>query len=270
MANLTWYPISPTLTDKGNFSVFSFEENATELKPVELDPGSDPFTQFRVLQSSFNVQTAANLGFGVGSINGNFNSFVLSYEAMVFTEKIVNVPIGGKIYGTRWGAGLRIILKITEIKSELNFNFGAIAASSELGLAKVEYEINGIGISKPDILAVLPGPGDFNFTNYQKILDAVDKVRAYMAEHSSELQPRPFQVFLNDDQQKDIFIDSRAILFAMRNIVSRNTLAEAIQNAQSRFNSSTIKAVYAKHRILNENETPTREHKRQAEDFLDV
>ena len=166
MANLAWYPISPTLTDKGSFSAFAYEPEAKELKPIPLDEGTDPFSQFKVLQSSFNIQTAANLGVGVGSISGNFSSFVLSYEAMVFTEKIVEAPIGGKIFGTRWGAGLRVMLKISEIKSKVNFNFGAIAASTELGLAKVEYEINGIGINKPDILGILPGPGDFNFTMY--------------------------------------------------------------------------------------------------------
>jgi len=270
MANLAWYPISPTLTDKGAFSAFAYDENGKELKPIPLDAGADPFSQFRVLQSSFNIQVAANLGVGVGSISGNYNAFVLSYEAMIFTEKIVEAPVGGKIYGTRWGAGLRVILKVSEIKSNVNFSFGAIAASTELGLARVEYEINGIGINKPDILAVLPGPGDFNFSNYKKILDAVDTVKTYMAEHSAELQPKPFQVFITDDNNKDIFTDSRAIIYAMRNVVSRNTLKTAIANSQNKFNTSTIKAVYAKFQILDENTEPTREQKRQAEDFLNT
>ncbi|SFN58014.1 hypothetical protein SAMN05421594_3368 [Chryseobacterium oleae] len=270
MSNLSWYPISPTLTDKGNFSAFAYEDNAKSLKPIPLDEGTDPFSQFRVIQNSLSVQTAANLGIGVSSISGNYSAFVLSYEAMVFTEKIIETPIGGKIYGTRWGAGLRVVLKISEIKSNANFNFGAIAASAELGLAKVEYEINGIGISKPDILSVLPGPGDFNFSNYKKILDAVDVVKKFMAEHASELQPKPFQVFISDDSHKDVFTDSKAILFSMRSIASRDTMKTAITNAKNRFNISTIKAAYAKFLILDENTEPTREQKRMAEEFLNT
>lgn len=270
MANLAWYPISPNLTDKGAFSAFAYDENGKEIKPIPLDPGADPFSQFKVLQNSFNVQVASNLGVGVGSISGNYNSFVLSYEAMVFTEKIVETPIGDKIYGTRWGAGLRVILKVSEIKSNVNFNFGAIAASSELGLARVEYEINGIGINKPDILAVLPGPGDFNFSNYKKILDAVDTVKNYMSQKPNELVPKPFQVFITDENNKDIFTDSRAIIYGMRNVVSRNTLKTAILNSKNKFNTSTIKAVYSKFQILDENFEPTREQKRQAEDFLNT
>ncbi len=270
MANLTWYPINPTLTDKGNFSAFAYEDNSRDLKPIPLDTGVDPFSQFRVLQNSFNIQVAADLGVGVGSISGNYNAFVLSYEAMVFTEKIVETPIGGKIYGTRWGAGLRVLLKVSEIKSNVNFSFGAIAASTELGLARVEYEINGIGINKPDILSVLPGPGDFNFSNYKKILDAVDTVKQYMAQHSSELEAKPFQIFISDENKKDVFTDSRAILYAMRCISSRDNLKTALLNAQNKFNISTIKATYAKFQILDELTSPTREQKRQAEDFLNT
>ncbi len=270
MANLSWFPISPTLTDAGAFSAFSYDTNARDLKPIPLDAGADPFSQFRVLQSSFNIQVAADLGVGVGTIGGNYNAFVLSYEAMAFTEKISEVPIGGKIYGTRWGAGLRVVLKVSEIKSNVNFNFGAIAASTELGMARVEYEINGIGINKPDILAILPGPGDFNFANYKKILDAVDTIKEYMANSPTELQPRPFQVFISDDSTRDIFTDSRAIIYAMRNIVSRNKMATAIQNSQNRYNISTIKAVYARFQILDEQAEPTREQKKQAEDFLNT
>jgi hypothetical protein len=91
-----------------------------------------------------------------------------------------------------------------------------------------------------------------------------------MAEHSNELQPKPFQVFISDDNNKDIFTDSRAIIYAMRNVVSRNTLKTAIDNSQSKFNISTIKAVYAKFQILDENTEPSREQKRQAEDFLNT
>lgn len=270
MANLLWYPINPTLTDRGAFSALAYDENGKDLKPIPLDPGTDPFSQFRVLQSSFNIQVAANLGIGVGSVGGNYNAFILSYEAMVFTEKIVEAPIGGKIYGTRWGAGLRVILKVSEIKSNVNFNFGAIAASTELGLAKVEYEINGIGINKPDILAVLPGPGDFNFTNYKKILDAVDAVKTYMSQHTTDLQPKPFQVFVTDDSNKDIFADTRGILYAMRNIVSRNSLKTAISNSQNKYSISTIKSAYAKFQIFDEGQEPTRDQKKMAEDFLNT
>jgi len=270
MATLNWYPINPLLKEDGSFYSLSFSENANELKPIDLSEDENPFAQFKVMQSSLNLQTASELGVAIGSANGSFKSFCLSYEAMMFTEKITTTPIGGKIYGTRWGAGLRVVLKVTDIQSKADFNFGAIAAAAELGLAKVEYEINGIGISKPSILKVLPGPGEFNFENYNKILEAADKVKKYMADYSDELKPEPFQVFMSDEVNKDIFKDSQSVIYAARNVMSRNTMSEALSNSRGMFSPEIITGFYSKIGIFHDDAKPSREDKREAQSFLDV
>lgn len=270
MANLNWYPINPLRKENGAFYSLSLMDNAEQLKPLELDAGENPFAQFKVMQNSLNIQTAADLGVAIGSVSGSFKSFCLSYEAMLYTEKITTTPIGGKIYGTRWGAGLRVILKISDIQSKANFNFGAIAAAAELGLAKVEYEINGIGISSPSILKVLPGPGEFNFENYNKIIQAAEKVKKFMSDNSDKLKAEPFQVFMSDEVNKDVFKDSQSVLYAARNVMSRNSLAEALANASGRFSPEIITGFYAKMGILEDNTKPTRDDKREAQSFLDV
>jgi len=270
MANYDWYPINPLRKDDGSFYSLSLMDNSENLKPLELDEGENPFAQFNVLQKTLNIQTAADLGISIGSINGSFKSFCLSYEAMLYTEKITTTPIGGKIYGTRWGAGLRVVLKVSDVQSKAKFNFGAIAAAAELNLAKVEYQINGIGISSPSILKVLPGPGEFNFENYNKILEASDKVKKFMADNSDKLSPEPFQVFMSDEINKDIYKDSQSVLFAARNVMSRNTLSEAIANAGGRFNPEIITGFYAKMGILDDVTRPNREDKKEAQSFLDV
>ncbi|WP_124981010.1 hypothetical protein [Nonlabens xiamenensis] len=269
MANLEWQPINPLLKEDGSFYSLSLEDNAHELKPLQLEEGDNPFSQFKVMQKTLNIQTAAKLGIALGSVNGSFKSFVLSYEAMLYTDKITSTPIGGKIYGTRWGAGLRVLLKVSEIKSNADFKFGAIAAAAELGLAKVEYEINGIGISKPSILKSLPGPAEFNFDSYNKILEAAEKVRRYMADNHEELKPEPFQVYVSDEINNDIYRDARSVIVAARNIISRNSLQEAISNAAGKYNIDIITGFYLKMGIANENERPSRDDKRAAIDFLD-
>lgn len=270
MASLQWLPINPLLKEDGSFYSLSLEENASELKPLELESDENPFSQFKVMQSTLNVKTAAKLGVSIGSVSGSFKSFVLSYEAMLYTDKVSSTPIGGKIYGTRWGAGLRVLLKVSEYNSKGSFNFGAIAAAAELGLAKVEYEINGIGISKPSILKVLPGPAEFNFDSYNKILDAADKVRRYMADNHEELSPEPFQVFMSDEVNQDLFKETQSVVYAARNVMSRNSLNEAISNAGARFNVDIISSFYLKMGITDENRRPSRDDKREASDFLDV
>lgn len=269
MANLFWYSINPMLTENGAFSAFSFEENANEIKPVILENRDDQFSQFRVMQNSYNIQLANQLGIGVGAIDTNFNSFVLSYEAMLFSEKITQIPIGGKIYGTRWGAGIRVNLKISDIKSGIKFDFGAIAANVELGLANVEYELNGIGITKPDIISILPSPGNFNFGNYKVILDAVDNIREYMSKNSNELVAKPFQVYLSDEINNDLLTESKSVVYAMRKIAHRNTLQDALNNIQGKFNASIIKSVYAKFNIFDLNSQPNRDQADRADDYYD-
>lgn len=270
MANLNWYPINPLLKDDGSFYAFSFNENAEELKPVELARDDNPFAQFNVTQNTLNIQTAGELGIGIGAASGSFKSFFLSYEAMMYTEKITSTPIGNKIYGTRWGAGLRVVLKVSDIQSNAGFNFGAIAASAELGLAKVEYEINGIGINAPNLLKILPGPGEFNFDSYTKIIEAATKVKKYMADNSDKLTPQPFQVFMSDEVNNDVFKDSQSVIYAARNVMSRNSLAEALGNARGKFNPEIISGFYAKVGILDETNIPSRNDKKEAQSFLDV
>lgn len=270
MAKLNWFPINPLRKDDGSFQSLASMKDSSDLKPVPLDKKDDPFAQFKVMQNSLNVQTASDLGVSVGSINANFKSFCLSYEAMLFTEKIVSIPMGGQIYGTRWGAGLRVLLKVSDIETKSSFKFGSVAAAAQLGLAKVEYEITGIGISDPAILKVLPGPGEFNFENYNKIIAAADSVKQYMADNPTKLNPEPFQVFMSDDINKDVFKDSQSVLFAARNVMSRNTLAEALANAKNTFNAEIITGFYGKMGIFDSETKPTRDDKQEAQSFLDV
>ncbi|ESU28680.1 hypothetical protein FLJC2902T_12710 [Flavobacterium limnosediminis JC2902] len=270
MANLEWFPINPLLKENGAFYSLSFEKEADLLKPVALTDADSPFSQAEVFQRSLNLQTAADLGVVVGNANANFKSFCFSYEAMMFTDKIVSNPIGGKIYGTRWGAGLRVILNVTDLKTSADFKFGALAASAELGLAKVEYRINTIGFNNPAIFKLLPGPGEFNFDTYTKILDAADKVKKYMSENPDKLTPQPFQVYMSTEVNNDAYVTSRSVIFAARCVSNRDTLAEAFSKSNGKYNADLIRGFYAKIGIVDENSKPSREDRREADDYLEA
>lgn len=270
MASLEWYPVNPLLNEKGEFYSLSFLKEAKDLKPIQLENEDNPFSQFEVFQSTLGTQTAANLGVVIGDVQGSYRSFILSYEAMMYTDKVVSKPIGGKIYGTRWGAGLRVLLKVSDTQANTKFNFGAIAAASELGLAKVEYRINGIGISKPDILKILPDPGEFNFETYNQIIEAASKVKNYMAKNSEELVAQPFQIFISNEFERDLFKDSRSVIYAAQNILSRNSLNEALGNINGKYSAEIVTAFYQKIGIVNENERPSREERREVQAYMEV
>ncbi|HKX87300.1 MAG TPA: hypothetical protein VJL37_11560 [Flavobacterium sp.] len=270
MANLEWFPINPLLKENGAFYSLSFEKEADVLKPVALTADDQTFSQSEVFQRSINLQTAADLGVVVGSVNGNFKSFCFSYEAMMFTDKIVSTPIGGKIYGTRWGAGLRVILNVTDLKTSADFKFGALAASAELGLAKVEYRINTIGFNSPEIFKLLPGPGEFNFDTYNKILEAAEMVKKYMSENVDKLTPQPFQVYMSSEVNNDVYVSSRSVIYAARCVSNRETLAEALSKSNGKYNSDLIRGFYTKMGILDENSKPSRDDRNEADDYLEA
>ena len=109
-----------------------------------------------------------------------------------------------------------------------------------------------------------------NFENYNKIIQAAEKVKKFMSDNSDKLKAEPFQVFMSDEVNKDVFKDSQSVLYAARNVMSRNSLAEALANASGRFSPEIITGFYAKMGILEDNTKPTRDDKREAQSFLDV
>ncbi len=272
MLNHNWYPIDPSLTNKGAFHALSQEKNAGRLKPIPLDKNDQAFAQIRVLQNSLSMDTAQSLGVAVASIQSNFRAFCLTYEVMMFSDKVSTKPVGGKIYGTRWGAGLRVMLKVAnvDINAEAKLTFGAIAASAQLGMASVEYEINVIGINDPKIVSLLPGPGEFNFESYSKILDAADEVKKYMSKKDAKLEAKPFQVFLTDDFKRDVFKDSQSVIFACRQVMNKTNLLNALKKADSRYNKEIIKSTYKKFGINDQTERPNKDKRVKAEHFLNA
>lgn len=269
MANLEWFPVNPLLDEKGAFYSLADEKKAKEqFKPVELTKEDNPFSQSEVIQRSISTHLAAELGILTSNTTSDYNSFCFSYEAMLFTDKIVSTPLAGKIYGTRWGTGLRVVLNVSDLKGDTQLKFGAIAASAELGLAKVEYRINTIGFNDPGILKILPEPGEFNFSTYNKIIEASAAVKKYMAENLSKLTAQPFQVYMSSEYKNNDFDKARSIIYAANNLKNRNSLFKTISNAQGKYDEGLIRGFYQMMGITDERYEPSRDDKRKADQFL--
>lgn len=268
--SLTCMPVAPDLNAHGAFISLNQFKNSNDLTPVKLEESDENFTQFKVFQKQLSTNTAVELGVApIGSGSTSFKSFTFIYEAMIYSDKIVDQAIGDIIYGTRWGAGLRVSLKVSDIKGSFNVGFGAIAASSEVGLAKVEYEISGIGITNGEILKVLPGPGDFNYESYKKILTGADKVKKYIADNHDELSPKPFQILIKEPISMDPMQKSKSVLYAVKCIVDRKSLTECLTNGTI-YNSEILEYVYQQFGIISPDQKPSSDDKRDARNWLDL
>lgn len=68
MANFKWFPIYPLRKKDDSFYALSLMDNAEDLKPLDLEENDNPFSQFKVMQSTLNIHTAADLGVAVCSL----------------------------------------------------------------------------------------------------------------------------------------------------------------------------------------------------------
>jgi hypothetical protein len=75
---------------------------------------------------------------------------------------------------------------------------------------------------------------------------------------------------MSDDINKDIFRESQSVIYAARNVMSRNTLGEALANSRGKFSPEIISGFYAKVGILDDDTKPSRDDKKEAQSFLDV
>lgn len=80
----------------------------------------------------------------------------------------------------RCGSGVQLALRATNLSASAQVTLPALAASTQLGLASVEYRISTFGISGAPIDAASPSAGSvgrFDAQAYAELMGSIDKVR---------------------------------------------------------------------------------------------
>jgi hypothetical protein len=243
-----WLPIDPRLDPKtGAFAAFSGMPNGKDLKPAPYN--KDRLSSYYGREDFVSMSAAVSLGVTpAATVGAEYGSWVFTYDAMMFAETSASPPNGGLIYATRWGAGFRMTLQVWNLTANVNLSLAALAASADLGVVKSSYEITGYGFVSPSILNTLPGPGRFDRTNYQRILDAGTAIQKYMLQHAQDpnISPVPFQVLMAAPDLGAPLSETQSAVFAMRSIAKRRALSKTLSSDNaSRFDSSVIRSTYA-------------------------
>lgn len=270
-----WLPINPTRTSKGAWVSLAKVFGENNARPVPLDPADNPLTSsFTLVDSEISLSVAGKLA--VGSIFGGtlgYDEHAFYLDAAAYTEKYAE-PAGPQgILGTRWGVGLRVLLRVKKVKTDLSLAFGMVGAAVQLGYASAQYEIQGIGIGIDGlqiVLGELGGRGDFNSETYYKINDAVlSKLANYIKTNAANLKPQPFAVQLIQPIDLDPIVAARPIVFAMRRVREGSSLNDALSRAAGKYDEAEIKTVYAK---LNPgagpDDKPSKDSRSQADNWL--
>lgn len=247
-----WMPVSPLVTDSG--ALFSlapiFGEKAS--KPIKLTEQDNPFSSFKVLQDDISIESASRLGLGSvfgGSVSSGNRAFL--YDAIAFTDKVdYNTQPDNTVFATRWGIGLRIAIKVFNIKTDFELNLATISAAVEAGVARARYEITGPGLGIDGfniVLKSIPQVSDFNYETYTKLRTTVVKnVAKYIEKNKNTLTPVPLAVAINRPIEYDLVSKAQSVAFAVKQILDSNSLDKAIKNSSTNFAHDVVEEVYLK------------------------
>ena len=223
-----WTPISPALDENGAFACLTHLPDADTYKPVpESEAVGERFGQGRGIEDDTSVSTMAKLGLaGVANVYSEFSSRAVYRDVARWHE--AELPLGetGPIMNTRWGAGFRLTLTVTEVSAGVNTSLPWIAAAVELGLANASYELRTFGFSDPSLFKNMPVSGRFDQETLDRLRDAEEQVRAYLANETDALTALPFQVLMDTDllPADDPLDDARAALLAARAVSDGRSL----------------------------------------------
>jgi len=272
--NMEWLPISPYLTPNGAFHAFRGHSKAAELKPVELGPGEEPFVNFWAKEVGMKAWQSMELGIGnVASFAESLRVTKVVFDAMYYREKTLAEPDGGYIVGTRWGAGFRLMVTVTEFNCKVGIDLRSVAVSTELGLCRSSFEITGYGLGNPALLALFPLPGRFDGATLGKIQAAAVALRDRYSkdareDHRDELEAVPMQVLLQEPLYADPMEVARVRIAIARMVANRTAMKDAIA-AAARWGMPEKLVLEVYSRFAAEPE-PSRPAARRARDWLDV
>jgi len=273
--DLTYLPVNPSRTKNGAIAALADLYPEDAVMPVPLEAGDPAFRSFRVLSDNMSVSLAGKLN--IGSIFGGsagVDEMALYYDATSYTEKQASGTLDGKIiFATRWGAGLRVAIRVSIAKADFQLTVPSVAAAVQLQRARARYEIQGLGIGVDGLAIVLknlPPLADFTLDTYNKLNGEVLRALGqYIVDNKASLTPEPIAIVLNKTLVRDPLLDAREILWTMKRIKERMTLADVLKRAATDIDSTLIRSVYAK--IVGdipETQPPSKDDAKEAEVWI--
>jgi len=234
-----------------------------------------PFTSFRIRQHSMDLSVAAKVGVpGITSADASVNGKALVYEAkLIADEKLVETD-DGTLYIDRWQAGLELGVKVSEIKCNLNMNFGTVSFAARHSLATTQLSLETMGgVPTAAMLGSDLEPGVLKQEDgLEKVISVVSQMIDHMGSPETDLEAVRRRYYFGLGEADD-FEKAQATVYAMHCIRAGLELSKALDNstADRGLDPREIKRVY--YSVLDsfvDNEKPNRDHVRIAREWLNV
>ena len=289
--------VTPTITQKQNASKWiSGEYNKVEKIPtggtwVEVDtafaqnqpedseykphPVPENWAQAGKVLEAENFEISANYSSEVKigamlNASSKFNTYTLGRRIVHYLDTADNPHPNSKVIETRYGIGIRVIMRISDVEFGTDVSFGSIGAIAELSLGNVEYEISGIGINDNDLIKLLPVPQSINQSTFNDINQTIEDLKGKISElDPSEFKPQALRIRVEEPENADPTLNAQAATFAYRQIKEKERLNDTLSEARLLgLPEEPVKEVYKDLKIEG-NDRPRRSDKLEAIDWLE-
>lgn len=268
-----WVAIDPAV-ENGKFLVFSGMPEANTYQPHPIPANwkelakktVDTFTEVS-LDFSSNLKLAA-----IVDTSANFNTITITRDVSWYFDVSENPLPKSQVIETRYGVGLRLTLRVSQIEFGTKVSYATIGAVSELGYANVEYEISGYGISDTSILNDLPGPQTVNENTIQSINKAFTSIMKKLAKIDQEkLNPQPLMIRVSEPREIDPTLETQAMVFSYTQLSERARLGEAVTKATAvGIDAELVRKFYKTFKLTDVKDKPSADDKREALKWLNV
>jgi|GEM_PF-838224 len=276
---LDWYPVRPDLyssgPSKGAFIALSNFPNGGALKPLPLANGQKHFNHWDDRHQSHSLRVALELATGgVFDTAASGETKSLTYNFVWHELRTIEKdPVGGLIWGTRWGAGIRVHLRTKTLATNAKLTLGAVAAQVELGEADSRFEVETFGITDQSFIAELPGPGRLDQAAADTLTKLGDKLHDYtVKQRKAKLVPRPYELLAPPDFFQIPVYNALSFVFAAAQMKKGVSYDQALKTAAKFDNVSPLKVhrLYAKWGAPLNGDAPSKAIVERAAKFLDV
>ncbi|AXG74053.1 hypothetical protein DVK85_07255 [Flavobacterium arcticum] len=202
--------------------------------------------------------------------SSEFNTYTLGRRIVHYMDTNDNADTGSKVIETRYGVGIRVIMKISNTEFGTDVSFASIGAIAELSLGNVEYEISGIGISDSDLIKLLPVPQNINQSTFSEINKTIETLKTKISGMDpADFEPQALRIRVEEPENVDPTLYAQSTAFAYNNIKEKERLDETLSKAKSLgLLEEPIKEVY-KDLGIEGNDRPRRSDRLEAIEWLE-
>jgi hypothetical protein len=275
-----FFPVDPFLTLDGDLAVLALDLGQGNARPLPLSDAPALLARAKVGQLTLNEAAKVTAG-GIFSGALNFEDQAFYYDVMLKSDTLVDEKnaSGVAVVGTRWGAGIRVMIRAFDISSKVQLNVYNIGAAVELGECKALYQFIQYGLEALPAMAKLLGEfgevGRIDMRTlsalrasasdaFKPIVDACDKGGAREIRDTLV----PVAVKLNRPMRNDDLLNARKALFVLRSIARGKLTFDEISR---RINGDPVgHEIWQIYVGAERNDQPTVEARRNARAVLKV